>query len=88
MAKTNPHLRYSTLALSARQLERKDGSLLASMSLALDQEAIHRLLPKLHTKDIAVIASCVVLCVLEMCSCMSCIHAFVERSWLTAIRLA
>lgn len=61
MAKANPHLRYSTLALSARQLERKDGSLPASMSLALDQEAIRRLLLKLHTKDIAVIVSCVVL---------------------------
>lgn len=59
------------LALSARQLERKDGSMPASMSLALYQEAIHCLLPKLHTKDIAVIASCVVLCVLEMLSCMS-----------------
>ncbi|KAJ4510846.1 hypothetical protein HRR78_005377 [Exophiala dermatitidis] len=69
MAKTCSHLRFSMLALSARQLERKDGSLPASISLALYQEAIHKLLPELHTKDITVVASCVVLCVLEMLSC-------------------
>jgi hypothetical protein len=80
MTKTNPQLRYSILALSARQLERKEGSRPASISLVLYQEAIHRLLPKLHTKDIAVIASCVVLCVLEMFSCMSCIPSFIEQS--------
>lgn len=69
MAKTTPHLRYSILALSARHLERKDGSLPAEVSLSLYQEAIHLLLSNLHTKDITVIASCVVLCVLEMFSC-------------------
>lgn len=57
------------LALSARQLERKDGSFSASTSLALYQEAIHQLLPELHNKDVAVVASCVILCVLEMQSC-------------------
>jgi len=81
MAKTNPHLKYSMLALSARQLERKDRSISASMSLSLYQEAIHCLLPKLHTRDIAVIASCVVLCVLEMLSCMRlvCMVAIANR---------
>ncbi|EXJ91912.1 hypothetical protein A1O3_00462 [Capronia epimyces CBS 606.96] len=69
LAKTCSHLRFSMLALSARQLERKDGSLPASISLALYQEAIHRLLPELHTKNATVVASCVVLCVLEMLSC-------------------
>ncbi|EXJ93374.1 hypothetical protein A1O1_01766 [Capronia coronata CBS 617.96] len=69
MAKTCSHLRFSMLALSARQLERKNGSLPASMSLALYQEAIHKLLPELNTKDVTVVASCVVLCVLEMLSC-------------------
>lgn len=57
------------LALSSRQLERKDGSFPASMSLMLYQQAIHKLLPELHTKDVSVVASCVVLCVLEMLSC-------------------
>ncbi|PSK50304.1 Transcriptional activator protein UGA3 [Elsinoe australis] len=69
MAEREAHLRLSMFALSARQLEKKDGSMPAYLSLALYQEAIHVLLPKLHTKDLAVIASCVVLCVLEMFSC-------------------
>lgn len=38
-------------------------------SLALYQQAIHLLLPRLTTRSTAVIASCVVLCVLEMLSC-------------------
>lgn len=59
------------LALSARQLERKDGSLPASLSLALYQEAIHQLVPELHNKDLTVVASCVILCVLEMQSSAS-----------------
>lgn len=71
MTKNCHHLRCSMLALSARQLERKDGSLPAATSLALYQEAIHRLVPRLHTKDVSVVASCVVLCVLEMLSCKS-----------------
>lgn len=72
MAERDSHLRLSMSALSARQLEKKDGSMPAYLSLALYQEAIHVLLPKLHTKDLAVIASCVVLCVLEMFSCKFC----------------
>ncbi|KAK1762061.1 fungal-specific transcription factor domain-containing protein [Phialemonium atrogriseum] len=69
MARSNKHLKYSMLALSARQLERKDPSLPTDRSLALYQQAIHLLLPLLHTRTTAVIASCVVLCVLEMLSC-------------------
>ncbi|KAI9654766.1 MAG: hypothetical protein M1821_005760 [Bathelium mastoideum] len=69
LAKTHPHLRYSILALSARQMERKDRSRPSSGSLALYQEAIHLLLPNLQQKHTAVIASCLVLCVLEMMSC-------------------
>ncbi|KAK3076289.1 hypothetical protein LTS18_013408, partial [Coniosporium uncinatum] len=68
LAKHHGHLRYAILALSARQLERKD-HLDSTRSLALYQEAIHLLLPLLQTKQTAVIASCVVLCVLEMMSC-------------------
>ncbi|OHF00466.1 hypothetical protein CORC01_04216 [Colletotrichum orchidophilum] len=69
MARAHDHLRYSMLALSARQLELKDKSRPTDQSLALYQEAIHLLLPQLPTRTTAVIASCVVLCVLEMASC-------------------
>ncbi|RFN44457.1 dak2-dihydroxyacetone kinase [Fusarium flagelliforme] len=68
MSKDNDHLRYSMLALSARQLELKH-TLSTSRSLALYQEAIHLLLPHLPTRGTAVIATCVILCVLEMLSC-------------------
>ncbi|KAF5861060.1 hypothetical protein ETB97_000749 [Aspergillus alliaceus] len=69
MAKTCPHLRYSILALSARQIERKQNKESQSESLSLYQEAIHLLLPELESKTTPVIASCVILCVLEMLSC-------------------
>ncbi|KAJ5650872.1 uncharacterized protein N7484_004595 [Penicillium longicatenatum] len=69
MAKTAPHLRYSMLALSARQLERLQNKKSQSESLSLYQEAIHLLLPELENKTTPVIASCVILCVLEMLSC-------------------
>lgn len=69
MAKTAPHLRYAILALSARQLERLQNEKSQSESLLLYQEAIHLLLPELENKTIPAIASCVILCVLEMLSC-------------------
>ncbi|KAL4886907.1 hypothetical protein BJY04DRAFT_204555 [Aspergillus karnatakaensis] len=69
MAKSAPHLRYSILALSARQIERKQNEKSQSESLSLYQEAIHLLLPELGNKTTPVIASCVILCVLEMLSC-------------------
>ncbi|CAG7922587.1 unnamed protein product [Penicillium olsonii] len=69
MAKSSAHLRYSILALSARQLERQKNQKSQSESLSLYQEAIHLLLPELGSKSTPVIASCVILCVLEMLSC-------------------
>ncbi|KAJ5090894.1 hypothetical protein N7532_009578 [Penicillium argentinense] len=69
MSRTAPHLRYSILALSARQLEREQNEKSQSESLSLYQEAIHLLLPELESKTTPVIASCVILCVLEMLSC-------------------
>ncbi|KAI3000832.1 transcriptional regulator family: Fungal Specific TF [Aspergillus niger] len=69
MAKSSPHLRYSILALSARQMERQQNKKSQSESLLLYQEAIHQLLPELEQKTTPVIASCVILCVLEMLSC-------------------
>lgn len=69
MAKSHPHLKYSLLALSARQMERKEQHPDNSCSLALYQHAIHLLSPLLQRRTTAVLASCVVLCVLEMLSC-------------------
>lgn len=69
MARSHDHLRYSMLALSARQRELKSPSRATDLSLSLYQEAIHLLLPQLSTRATPVIASCIVLCVLEMCSC-------------------
>ncbi|KAF2091334.1 hypothetical protein K490DRAFT_31285 [Saccharata proteae CBS 121410] len=66
MAKTSDHLRYSILTLSARQQERKDPNRPYTESLGLYQEAIKHLVPELETINSAVIASCVLLCVLEM----------------------
>jgi hypothetical protein len=69
LAKARSHLRFSMLALSARQLERKYPERSCSASLALYQEAVHQLVPQLQTRLTDVVASCVVLCVLEMMSC-------------------
>lgn len=68
MARSHDHLRYSILAVSARQLERKQKSRHTERSLSLYQMAIQLVLPQLHTRSTPVIASCVVLCVLEMLS--------------------
>jgi len=76
MARHSAHLKMSILAVCARQIEQKENSKSLSESLGLYQEAIHLLLPELQTKNTAVIASCVILCVLEMMSCKSriCLH--------------
>ncbi|USP81544.1 iq and hect domain-containing protein [Curvularia clavata] len=66
LARSHDHLRYSMLALSARQLEIKNHNRHTERSLALYQAAIQLVLPELHTRSTPVIASCVVLCVLEM----------------------
>lgn len=68
LAKSADHLHYSILALSARQMERKNPENPYTESLDLYQEAIGLIVEELHTLDVAVIASCVLLCVLEMMS--------------------
>jgi Fungal specific transcription factor domain len=68
LAKAADHLHYSILALSARQMERKDPDKPYTESLALYQKAIELIVPELQSLDTAVIASCVLLCVLEMMS--------------------
>jgi hypothetical protein len=69
LAPSSDHLRYAILALSARQQELKVATTPTDRSLALYQEAIHLLLPNLASRSTAAIASCVILCVLEMLSC-------------------
>jgi hypothetical protein len=68
MARSHDHLRYSMLAVSARQIERQQHSRQTEKSLSLYQMAIHHVLPELHTRSTPVIATCVILCVLEMLS--------------------
>ncbi|KAK4552278.1 hypothetical protein LTR86_010448 [Recurvomyces mirabilis] len=69
LAKSHAHLKYSILALSARQIERKEQKPDYSWSLALYAHAIHLLSPVLHKRSTEVLASCVILAVLEMMSC-------------------
>lgn len=69
LAKDTDHLKYSILALSARQIELKERKKDLSCSLALYQHAIHLLTPMLYLRNTAVLASSVVLGVLEMLSC-------------------
>jgi hypothetical protein len=68
LAKSADHLQYAILALSSRQLERKSFDESNTESLGLYQEAIKLIIKELYTLDTAVIASCVLLCVLEMMS--------------------
>ncbi|KAK6063356.1 hypothetical protein SCUP515_12472 [Seiridium cupressi] len=70
LSKSHEHLKYAMMALSARQLERqKNPAEASSLGLRLYQRAIRLLIPCLSTRNTAVIASCVVLCVLEMLDC-------------------
>ncbi|GAB7361940.1 hypothetical protein MBLNU230_g1978t1 [Neophaeotheca triangularis] len=65
-ANQSPPLMYSILAIGARQLERKDKIKYSFNSLELYQEAIRLLTPLLQARDTNVIATCVILCCLEM----------------------
>jgi hypothetical protein len=69
LAKEAEHLKYSILALSARQIELKEKKTELNTSLGLYQLAIHLLTPQLETRSTVVLASSAVLCVLEMLSC-------------------
>ena len=68
LARESPALLYAILALSARQLERKEGRKESFDSLELYQEAIRLLAPHLQNRDLESIPICVVLCCLEMMS--------------------
>ncbi|PSN65242.1 hypothetical protein BS50DRAFT_497836 [Corynespora cassiicola Philippines] len=66
LAKESPPLLYALLAIGARQVERKEKTQSSFDSLELYQEAIRLLTPLLQTRETHVIATCVVLCCLEM----------------------
>ena len=68
LARRCPALLYAILALSARQLERKEGTQSSFDSLELYQEAIRLLNPLLQSRDLTIIPICVILCCLEMMS--------------------
>ncbi|KAF1989344.1 hypothetical protein K402DRAFT_444868 [Aulographum hederae CBS 113979] len=68
LARSCPALLYAILALSARQMERKNRVESSFDSLELYQEAIRSLTPLLQGRDPNVIATCVILCCLEMMS--------------------
>ncbi|KAK9772539.1 hypothetical protein SCAR479_10756 [Seiridium cardinale] len=70
LSRSHEHLKYAMMALSARQIERqKNPAEASSLGLRLYQRAIRLLIPCLSSRNTAVIASCVVLCVLEMLDC-------------------
>jgi hypothetical protein len=68
MAKSVDYLQFSILALSARQLERRNPSKTHTESLHLYQEAIKLIAVQLPSLNTEIIAACVLLCVLEMMS--------------------
>ncbi|CAG8898588.1 unnamed protein product [Penicillium egyptiacum] len=68
LARSFPALLNAILAISARQLERKEGIQDSFDSLELYQEAIRLLSPLLQMRDPKVVAACVLLCCLEMMS--------------------
>lgn len=68
LAKTSAPLTYAILAISARQMERQKKLRGDYNSLQLYQEAIRSLTPQLQARDPNILATCVILCCLEMMS--------------------
>lgn len=69
LAQTCPSVLYAMLAVSARQMERRDSSGTVSHdSLELYSEAIAYLSPILDPREMAVLVTACILCVLEMMS--------------------
>lgn len=68
LARSFPALLNAILAISARQMERKEDIQDSFDSLELYQEAIRLLSPLLQIRDPKVVAACVLLCCLEMMS--------------------
>ena len=68
LARRCPALLYAMLALSARQLERKNHKQSSFDSIELYQQAIRLLGPLLQDRKLELIPTCVILCCLEMMS--------------------
>ena len=68
LAQSSTPLVYAMLAISARQMERQKKKSGYHDSLQLYQEAIRSLTPNLLARDPNIMATCVILCVLEMMS--------------------
>lgn len=68
LAGTSASLTYAILAISARQMELANKTQGNHDSLQLYQEAIRLLTPQLQTRDPNAMATCVILCCLEMMS--------------------
>lgn len=68
LAKHSSPLLYAILGISARHMERRARISASFDSLELYQEAIRRLSPLLQSRDPLVVATCVILCCLEMMS--------------------
>lgn len=68
LAQSFPPLLYAILAISARQVERKRRLTGSYESLRLYQDSIRLLSPQLEAGDPKIMATCVVLCCLEMMS--------------------
>ena len=68
LAQSSTPLVYAMLAISARQMERQKKQSGSHDSLQLYQESIRSLTPNLLARDPNIMATCVILCVLEMMS--------------------
>lgn len=68
LAQSSPALVWAILAISARQMERKKRLRGDHESLQLYQEAIRSLTPQVLTRGPNIMATCVILCCLEMMS--------------------
>lgn len=68
LAQSSVPLVYAILAISARQMERQKKLNGDQDSLQLYQESIRSLTPHLLARDPNIMATCVILCVLEMMS--------------------
>ena len=68
LAKSADHLHYAVLALSSRHLENQESTGSDEESSGLQQDAINLLLTELHTLDTPTIATCVLLCAMDLLS--------------------
>ena len=68
LAKSANHLHYAVLALSARHLENHEAFSSHAESQGLQQDAINLLLQDVHTRDTATVATCIILCIMDLCT--------------------